>query len=131
MENKEEVIVEEEVVVEDRAPQSEPVAVVTEAEKNHALIIWALMGFGFVTGGVTSLCAVIFALFTKDDKSSEFSRNHSDRAIKLFIQSIIIGLIGWVTTFIFIGIFILFGLMIYSGYVIAKGLIRASDRKLM
>lgn len=131
MENKENVTIEEEVVTETVKTEEPMVEVVTESEKNRALILWILMGCGYFTGGVTAIAAVIYALFTKGDDSSTFSISHSDKVVKLFVQTLIVGVIGWITTFIFIGFLIIFALAIYNGFVIIQGLLRASDRKPM
>ncbi len=101
-----------------------------DSESNYTffLIAHILMAAGLVTG-LTPIAAVIMAYIKKDEVRGTYLESHAKWLIETFWWSIALAVIGFITLFIFVGIFVLIGAGIWYIYRIIMGIVRISERK--
>lgn len=94
--------------------------------KTWAIVVWALYLLGYVTA-FTVIVGVIIAYVKRDELAGTPYASHMTSAIRTFWIGVIVGIIGFVLTFIGIGLVILFALVVWNLYRVIRGLIRALD----
>jgi uncharacterized membrane protein len=101
-----------------------------DSESNYTffLIAHILMAAGLVTG-LSPIASVIMAYIKKDEVRGTYLESHAKWIIDTFWWSLALGVIGVITSFIFIGIFVLIGAGIWYIYRIIMGIVRISERK--
>lgn len=92
------------------------------------LIAYGCMAGSFVAG-ITMFVAVIIAYVKRGEAAGTIYEGHFNAIIKTFWIGFILGVIGVLTSVIFIGLFILLGTFIYVLYKTVTGLIKAIERK--
>jgi len=103
-----------------------------EAEQRRlTMIIYLLYALGFVTGGITSLAGIIINYLKRDEVRGSWLESHFRWQIRTFWFGLLWGVIGAMTTAIFIGIFIVIGNLVWVIYRIVKGWLALNDGKPM
>ncbi len=101
-----------------------------EKEKRIAVVVYALQ-LASVVFGITLLIAVIINYIKKEDVQGTWLESHFRWQIRTFWYGLLWGIIGMITSFIFIGTIILIIAYIWVLYRAIKGLISISDKKEM
>lgn len=104
-------------------------SVTDEQLKTSTLIGYGLMLAGLVTGGLLSIAGVIWAYIKKDEAAGTIYADHYKNIIVTFWWSLGLGILGFILTFVFIGIFVLLGVWIWSIYRLVKGLVRVTSQQ--
>jgi uncharacterized membrane protein len=97
--------------------------------KNITQVIYALYAAGFVTGGLTSIAAVIMNYVKRPEVAGSMYEGHFTWQIRTFWFSLLFSCIGWITTLILIGFLILLATVIWVIYRIVIGWMRLSEGK--
>jgi uncharacterized membrane protein len=107
----------------------------TEAElaklRELTMIIYILYACGWLTGGLTTLVAIIINYVKRDEVIGTLWQSHFDWQIRTFWWSFGLAVLGLVTTIIVIGFFILFGSFVWQIYRLVKGFLNWNDNKPM
>ncbi|MFO1401254.1 MAG: hypothetical protein U1F30_08595 [Steroidobacteraceae bacterium] len=101
-----------------------------DAEKNLAMVIYALYAASFVVG-ITALVAIIINYVKRDDVAGTWLASHYRWQIRTFWFALLWGVIGLLLTAVVIGIPILVANGIWMIYRIVKGWLRLSENKAM
>ena len=94
--------------------------------KTWAIVVWVLYLLGYVTA-FTVIVGVIIAYVKRDELAGTPYASHMTSAIRTFWIGVIVGIVGFVLTFIGIGLVILFALVVWNLFRVIRGLIRAID----
>ncbi|WP_087020123.1 DUF4870 family protein [Thaumasiovibrio subtropicus] len=97
--------------------------------RKHAIVCYALMLLGILTWGIAGIGGLIYAYIKRGDASQTIYEGHFGNIIKTFWICFVLGVVGFITSFIGIGFIILFAAAIYNLYKMIKGLLRAVDNK--
>lgn len=100
-----------------------------EGLRTHALIAYALMVLGILSGGIFSLMGLIWAYIKRGDAAGSIYHSHFQNIISTFWISVVLSIVGVLLWFFGIGVFIFIFVAIFNIYRIAKGLIKTIDRK--
>lgn len=102
-------------------------------EKNWTTAVYALQALALIplALGVTYLVAVIINYVKIDDVRGTWLESHFRWQIRTFWYSVIWGVLGWLTIFIFVGFVVLGVASVWVVYRIIKGWIRLSENKAM
>lgn len=92
-----------------------------------AIVVWGLFAASFFTVGLASIIGVIIAYVKRSDVAGTPYESHMTSAIRTFWIGLIVGIVGFVLVFIFIGFIILGVLMLWQLFRIIRGMIRAID----
>lgn len=103
-------------------------ASVSDDAKMNVMIGWGLYAGGLFTG-ILFIAAFVWALIKKDPENSEFERTHYKAMTSMFIWSIGLYILGFITSIFLIGFVIIFAVAIWNIFRIINGLIKATDRK--
>lgn len=105
----------------------------TSPNKQHQLRQYTLIAYGLYAAsifvGLTSIAAVIMNYIKRDEVKGTWLESHFEWQIKTFWITLIAGLIGFVLTFVLIGIPVLLAASIWFIYRIVKGLVVFMDNK--
>ena len=96
--------------------------------RQYTLIAYGLYAASIFVG-LTSIAAVIMNYIKRDEVKGTWLESHFEWQIKTFWITLIAGLIGFVLTFILIGIPVLLAASIWFIYRIVKGLVVFMDNK--
>ncbi|WP_026972861.1 DUF4870 family protein [Aliagarivorans marinus] len=96
--------------------------------KTHALIAYVMMVLGLFTG-VFWLAGAIWGMVKKGDAAGTLYQDHYDNITKTFWVGLIIGIVGFVLSFVGIGIIVLIAGGIWCLYRVIKGLARLTSNK--
>ncbi|ENU30901.1 hypothetical protein EAH57_11145 [Acinetobacter sp. 2JN-4] len=96
--------------------------------KQYTLIIYVLYAVSIIVG-LTCIAAIIMNYIKRDEVQGTWLASHFEWQIKTFWVTLIAGVIGFVLSFILIGIPILLAATIWFIYRIVKGLIVFNDNK--
>lgn len=88
-------------------------------------VLYALAWFN----GLSAVVAVIINYVKRDDARGTLYESHFTWQIRTFWWSLAWALIGFITSFVFIGFAILFGAALWSIYRVVKGWLYWNDRK--
>ncbi len=99
-------------------------------EKNWTTAVYALQALALILG-VTYLVAVIINYIKIDDVRGTWLESHFRWQIRTFWYSVLWGVIGGLTVFIFIGFIILGVASVWAIYRVIKGWMRLSENKPM
>ncbi len=100
-----------------------------DSDYTFLLIAHILMGVAVLTGGLTGIIAVIMAYVKKPDVTGTYLESHTKWIAETFWWSLAISIIGFILTFVLIGIPVLIGVWIWSIYRVVLGAIRISERR--
>ena len=92
-------------------------------------LVYLLQALGFVTGGMTSIAAIIINYMKREEVRGTWLESHFDWQIKTFWYALLGGFIGVLTWVLFIGMLIMLGTTIWVIYRIVKGWMTFSDGK--
>ena len=114
-----------------------PAPVTTDSHKTLTIIIYVLSLAGFVTGGLTSIVALIIGLVKKDEVRGTIYESHFEFAnwtnIWMLVAGIAITIVGTLLMIVLIGFIILpIGLLllaIWYGVRLVMGLIKLMDNR--
>ena len=114
-----------------------PAPVTTDSHKTLAIIIYVLSLAGFVTGGITSIVALVIGLIKKDEVRGTIYESHFEFAnwtnIWMLVAGIAITIVGTLLMIVLIGFIILpIGLVllaIWYGVRLILGLIKLMDNR--
>lgn len=114
-----------------------PTPVTTDSHKTLAIIIYVLSLAGFVTGGITSIVALVIGLIKKDEVRGTIYESHFEFAnwtnIWMLVAGIAITIVGTLLMIVLIGFIILpIGLVllaIWYGVRLILGLIKLMDNR--
>lgn len=96
--------------------------------RQYTLIAYGLYAASIFVG-LTSIAAVIMNYIKRDEVKGTWLESHFEWQIKTFWITLIAGLIGFVLTFVLIGIPVLLAASIWFIYRIVKGLVVFMDNK--
>lgn len=102
---------------------------VKESDYTFMLAAHVLMAASIVTGGVTSIIAVIMAYIKQGDSRGTYLESHSKNLIETFWWSVGLGIVGVISAFFFVGFFVLIGAFIWFVYRCIIGIVRISERR--
>ena len=94
--------------------------------KTWAIVVWVLYLLGYVTA-FTVIVGVIIAYVKRAELAGTPYASHMTSAIRTFWIGVAVGIVGFVLTFIGIGLVILFALVVWNLFRVIRGLIRAID----
>ena len=100
-----------------------------EQNKSITQIIYGLYAAGFLTGGLTSIAAIILNYVKREDVAGTLYESHFRWQIRTFWFSLLFSVIGWITTIILIGFLILLATVIWVIYRIVVGWLRLNEGK--
>jgi uncharacterized membrane protein len=95
------------------------------------IVIYACYAGGLITGGLSSLVAIVMNYVKKDELASPMLQSHFRWQMRTFWYSLLWGVIGGILCFVVIGFFILFANLIWFIYRIVKGFIKLNENKPM
>jgi uncharacterized membrane protein len=94
-----------------------------------AIVVWGLYIASFFTVGLASIIGVIIAYVKRGELAGTPFESHMTSAIRTFWIGLIVGVIGFILTFLLIGIPILILLCVWQLFRTIRGLIRAIDNQ--
>lgn len=100
----------------------------TTPPRTWAIAVWALYLLGAFTG-FTGIVGLIIAYLKRGEVAGTPFESHFTSAIRTFWLGLLGILIGFVLTFVFIGIFVLIAVGIWSLFRSVRGLLKAIDGK--
>jgi uncharacterized membrane protein len=100
-----------------------------ESLRTIVLVIYGLYALGVFVAGAATLVGIILAYVKRSDAAGTVYQSHFSWAISTFWISILITIIGAITTLILVGWLILGVGFIWYVYRIVKGWMRASERR--
>jgi uncharacterized membrane protein len=100
-----------------------------ESLRTVVLVVYGLYALGLFVAGVPTLAGIILAYVKRGDAVGTIYQSHFSWAINTFWLSLLITIIGAITTLILVGWLILFAGFIWYVYRIIKGWMRASERR--
>jgi len=93
------------------------------------IIMYGLYFAAFITGGLTTIAAVVLAYVQREDLKGTIYESHIKNGIEVFWVTLVLGIVGAVTVLLGIGILILFALLVWYLYRTIKGFLRALDAR--
>ncbi|NIE95763.1 hypothetical protein NDN11_03815 [Acinetobacter sp. C26M] len=96
--------------------------------RQYTLIIYVLYAVSIFVG-LTSIAAIIMNYMKRDEVQGTWLASHFEWQIKTFWVTFITAIIGFILSFVLIGIPILFAISIWFIYRIVKGLVLFMDNK--
>ncbi len=111
------------------APVVLPTGAVQDSDYTFILIAHVLMGASILTAGVVSVAGLIMAYIKRDELKGTYLESHCKWIIETFWIAFGVGVLGFMLSFIFIGIPILLGVAIWFIYRVILGAIRISERR--
>jgi uncharacterized membrane protein len=109
-------------------PAGAPPSAVEDSIRTLTLVAYGLYAGGFVTGGVTTIAGLILAYLRRDRAAGTPYASHFTWLIRTFWISLVVGAIGFVLTFLGIGIFVLLANAVWVIYRLVVGLLKAVER---
>lgn len=101
------------------------------SQRQLVIIIYALYGAAYFLGGIPALIAIIINYVKRSEVTNPILASHFTWQIRTFWISLVVGLIGFVTAFIGIGIIILIAILIWDIYRLVRGVLGIIDHKAM
>ena len=111
------------------APVVLPTGAVQDSDYTFILIAHVLMGASILTAGTISVAGLIMAYIKRDELKGTYLESHCKWIIETFWIAFGVGALGFILSFIFIGIPILFAVAIWFIYRVILGAIRISERR--
>jgi uncharacterized membrane protein len=102
-----------------------------EQNKQITQVIYALYAGGFVTGGLTSIAAIILNYVKRDEVVGSMYESHFRWQMRTFWFGLLWSVVGWITAIIVVGFLILAAVFIWTIYRIVVGWLRLSEGKPM
>ena len=99
--------------------------------RKYTYAIYILLALGFITGGITSLIAVIINYIKDEDVRGSWLESHFRWQKATFWYGLLWLALGWLTTWIWIGFLVFPVVTIWLIYRIARGWIYLVDGKQM
>ncbi len=96
--------------------------------KNYALIVYILYALSVVVG-LTAIAGVIVAYLKKEEAVGTWIEKHFEYQIRTFWISLIVGAIGFLLSFIAIGVAVIIADIVWFIYRVIKGWIALNDEK--
>ncbi|MGV9009353.1 DUF4870 domain-containing protein [Brevundimonas sp.] len=114
-----------------------PAPVTTDSHKTLTIILYVLSLAGFVTGGITSIVALVIGLVKKDEVRGTIYESHFEFAnwtnIWMLVAGLAITIVGTLLMIVLIGFIILPGglvlLAVWYGVRLILGLIKLMDNR--
>lgn len=106
-----------------------PTSTSSTPPKTWAIVVWALFLSGSITGGIGSLVGLIIAYLKRPEVVGTPYESHFTSAIRTFWIGLIGVVVGFVLTFVLIGILVLIAVGIWSIFRAVRGLLKAIDGK--
>lgn len=103
-------------------------ATVEDGVRTLTLVTYGLYAGGFVTGGVTTIAGLILAYLRRDRAAGTPYASHFTWLIRTFWISLIVGVIGFVLTFLGIGVLVMLANAVWVIYRLVVGLLKAVER---
>jgi uncharacterized membrane protein len=97
--------------------------------KTWAIIVWGLYIASYFTFAVTMIVGLIIAYVKRDDLAGTPFQSHMTSAIRTFWISLIVGIIGFLLSFVGVGLVVLGLLAIWQLFRVIRGIIRALDSR--
>lgn len=94
-------------------------------------VLYALYAVFWLTGGVTSIVAIIINYVKRDETRGTLYASHFDWQIRTFWWSLAWGALGVVLALVLVGFMILWVLCLWTLYRIVKGWLYLNDNKPM
>ena len=105
----------------------QPSAMSGTTPQTWATIVWVLYIASYFTVMLTSIAGLIIAYVKRDDLVGTPYASHMTSAIRTFWISLIVGIIGAITTILLIGFLILGVLALWQLFRVIRGMIKAVD----
>jgi uncharacterized membrane protein len=100
-----------------------------ESLRTIVLVIYGLYAVGILLAGVATLIGIVLAYVKRDDARGTVYESHFRWAISTFWISLLITVIGAITTLILVGWLIIAVGAVWYIYRIVKGWLRANERR--
>ena len=107
--------------------QQQPTTIAGMSPQTWAIIVWALFIASYFTAALSGIAGVIIAYVKRGDLVGTPFESHMTSAIRTFWISLIVGIIGIVLAFVFIGFLVLGLLALWQLFRAIRGLVRALD----
>ena len=91
-----------------------------------AIVVWGLYAAAYFTG-ITVFIGVIIAYVKRGELAGTAYESHMTSAIRTFWISLIVGVVGVILAFVFVGFIVLGLLFLWQLFRTIRGLIRAID----
>lgn len=98
--------------------------------RNVAFLVYILYIASYFVG-ITSLIGVIIAHVKKNDAAGTLYESHLCNQRQIFWWGLLVGILGALLTFVFVGWFVLLGVFVWSLYRVIKGILRLNDGRPM
>ncbi|KPN71393.1 membrane protein [Neisseria sp. 83E34] len=96
--------------------------------RNYALAVYILYAASILVG-ITAIVGVIIAYIKRDEMAGTIYYDHMQYLIKTFWIALAGSIIGWITSFIGIGLIVLFIVGLWFIYRVVVGFIKFNDNK--
>lgn len=97
--------------------------------RSYALIVYGLYAVGLFIAGLPTIAGLILAYVKRGSAAGTIYEAHFNYAISTFWISMIVWIVGWITTFILIG-WVIIGLgFLWYVYRIIRGGLRATNHQ--
>lgn len=97
--------------------------------RTYSMVVYALFAAGLFVGGLSTIVGLIMAYIKRREMDGTIYAQHMGQLIRTFWISLALGILGFITVFIYIGPVILFCTGIWYIYRIVRGFIWMNDRK--
>lgn len=106
-----------------------PSAAELQSLRSSALIVYGLFAVGLFIAGLPTIAGLILAYLKRGSAAGTIYEGHFNYAISTFWISVIVWIVGWITTFILIG-WVIIGLgFVWYVYRIVSGALRAMNSR--
>ena len=97
--------------------------------KQVTMVIYALQGLGFLTGGVTAIIAIVINYVKREDVTGTIYQSHFDWQIRTFWWGLLWGAIGTLLVLVVVGFAVLFVAWVWTVYRVVKGWLKLTEGK--
>lgn len=101
------------------------------SQRQLVIIIYALYAAALFLGGIPAIIAIVINYVKRSEVQHPVLASHFTWQIRTFWIGLAIAIIGFITTFLFIGFFILLGVLIWDIYRLVRGVLGILDNKAM
>lgn len=95
--------------------------------RTYALVVWGLLLASAFTFALTAVVGIVIAYMKRPEMVGTPFESHMTSAIRTFWISIVVGVIGFLLTFVLIGVPILIALAVWQLFRVIRGIISAAE----
>lgn len=101
------------------------------SQRQLIIIIYALYAAALFLGGIPAIIAIVMNYVKRSEIQNPVLASHFTWQIRTFWIGLAVAIIGFITSFLFIGFFILLGVLIWDIYRLVRGILGILDNKAM